>query len=277
MFRHVHTRRWTGFLTIALLAAVLLAACGDDAAETNTTAATNTTTATSTTTTAISGEVLVFAAASLTDAFGELAAAFETAHPGVAVTLNFAASSALREQIVAGAPADVFASASTSDMDQLDDAGAVAGEVQAFARNRMTIAVPAGNPAGITGLGDFATSDLLIGLCAAEVPCGKYGARALESAGITPSVDTYEPDVRSLLTKIAAGELDAGIVYVTDVAAGGGEVDAVALPEENAVEATYPIAVLADAPNPEAAAEFTAFVLSAQGQEILAGFGFLAP
>lgn len=251
-------------VALLLPAALVFAACGDDAAET-------------TTATAISGEVLVFAAASLTDAFEAMAAAFEAEHPGVTITFNFAASSALREQIVAGAPADIFASASTSDMDQLSEAGAVAGEAAVFAGNRMTIAVPAGNPAGITGLGDFATSDLLIGLCAAEIPCGKYGAKAMESAGITPSVDTYEPDVRSLLTKIAAGELDAGIVYVTDVAAAGGEVDAVTIPAENAVEATYPVAMLADAPNPEAAAELFAFVLSAAGQEILAGFGFLAP
>jgi molybdate transport system substrate-binding protein len=270
MSRHVHTRRWSGFLTIALLAAVLLAACGDDAAETTATTAAPTTTA------SIGGELTVFAAASLTDAFGELAAAFEAAHPGVTVTLNFAASSALREQIIAGAPADVFASASTSDMEQLAAAGAVAGEAQVFARNRMTIAVPAGNPAGIAGLADFADPDLLIGLCAPEVPCGKYGAQALESAGVAPSVDTYEPDVRSLLTKIAAGELDAGIVYVTDVASAEEAVEGIAIPDANAVRATYPVAVLTDAPNPETAAEFAAFVLSAQGQEILAAFGFLA-
>ena len=250
---------------VLLLAAILGAGCGGQAAELTTT------------TTAISGEVLVFAAASLTDAFGELATAFEAAHSGVTVTLNFAASSALREQIDAGAPADVFASADTSDMDQLIEAGAVAGEAQIFAHNRMTIAVSAGNPAGITGLADFADDGLLIGLCAQEVPCGKYGARALESAALPASVDTYEPDVRSLLTKIAAGELDAGIVYVTDVAAAGGEVDAVAIPDENAAEATYPIAVLAAAPNPGAAAQFTAFVLSAAGREVLAGLGFLAP
>jgi molybdate transport system substrate-binding protein len=269
--RRVDSRRWSDFLTIALLAAVLLAACGDDAAETTTTTAAPTTTAT------VGGELTVFAAASLTDAFESLAAAFEAAHPGVTVTLSFAASSALREQIVAGAPADVFASASTGDMDQLAEAGALAGEAQVFARNRMTIAVPAGNPAGITGLQDFANPDLLIGLCAAEVPCGKYGAQALESAALNPSVDTYEPDVRSLLTKIEAGELDAGIVYVTDVASAGDAVEAIAIPDANAVQATYPIAVLADAPHPETAAEFTAFVLSAAGREILARFGFLAP
>jgi molybdate transport system substrate-binding protein len=246
-----------------LLAALLPAACGDDTA--HTTAATG------------GGELTVFAAASLTDAFESLAAAFEAANPGVTITLNFAASSALREQIVAGAPADVFASASNSDMDQLAAAGALAGEARVFARNRMTIAVPAGNPAGITGLADFADPDLLIGLCAEEVPCGKYARRALESAGVTPSLDSNEPDVRSLLTKIAAGELDAGIVYVTDAASAGDAVEAIAIPDADAVEATYPIAVLADAPRPETAAEFTAFVLSAPGQEILAGFGFLAP
>jgi molybdate transport system substrate-binding protein len=246
-----------------LLVALLPASCGDDAAPT--------------TTASIDGELTVFAAASLTDAFGALAAAFEAAHPGVTITLNFAASSALREQIVAGAPADVFASAGTADMVPLAEAGAVAGEAQVFARNRMTIAVPAGNPAGITGLADFAAPALLIGLCAEEVPCGKYARRALESAGITPSLDSNEPDVRSLLTKIAAGELDAGIVYVTDAAAAGVAVEAIAIPEADAVEATYPIAVLAEAPHPGTAAEFTAFELSAAGRDILAGFGFLAP
>jgi molybdate transport system substrate-binding protein len=265
-------------LALTLLAALALAACGGNGDETTTTTAAPTTTTTAaptTTTSGITGEVLVFAAASLTDAFGELAAAFEDGHPGVTVTLNFASSSSLREQIVAGAPADVFASASNNDMNQLAEAGAVAGEARVFAHNKMTIAVPTGNPAGITGLADFANTDLLIGLCAEEVPCGKYGRQALESAGVVPALDTNEPDVRSLLTKIAAGELDAGIVYVTDIAAAAGAVEEVAIPDENAVEATYPIAVLAAAPNPDAAAEFMAFVLSAAGREILAGFGFL--
>jgi molybdate transport system substrate-binding protein len=253
---------------MGLLAALALTACGHDAA-------TTTTAASPTNTGGISGELTVFAAASLTDAFEALGAAFEAEHPGVTVTFNFAASSALREQIMGGAPADVFASASTNDMNQLVEAGAVPREAQVFAHNKMAIAVPAGNPAGITGLADFADADLLIGLCAEEAPSGKYGRQALESAGITPSIDSNEPDVRALLTKIEAGELDAGIVYVTDIAAAGDAVDSVAIPEENAVEAAYPIAVLADAPQPDLASEFAAFVLSAAGQEILAGFGFL--
>ena len=219
----------------------------------------------------------VFAAASLTDAFTALAAAYEAAHPGTAVTLNFAASSALREQILAGAPADVFASASTGDVDRLAAAGALAGEATTFARNRMTIAVPPGNPAAVTGPADFADPDLLIGLCAEEVPCGGYARRALEAAGVVASLDSNEPDVRSLLTKIEAGELDAGIVYVTDVVSAGGAVETVPLPQAAAVEATYPIAVLAAAPHPGAAADFTAFVLSPPGLAVLAAQGFLAP
>jgi molybdate transport system substrate-binding protein len=223
------------------------------------------------------GALTVFAAASLTDAFGDLVRAFEAGNPGVIVTLNLAASSALREQIVAGAPADVFASASASDMDQLAAAGEVSGQPRVLARNRITIAVPAGNPGGVTGLADFADPDLLIGLCAAEVPCGRYARTALESAGVTPSLDSDEPDVRSLLTKIEAGELDAGIVYLTDLAAAGEAVEGIPIPDADAVEATYPIAVLSGAPNPEAAASFVAFVLSPTGQEILAGYGFLVP
>lgn len=257
---------------LTLLGTLALAACGGDGA-----AGTTTTAAPATTTAAISGEVLVFAAASLTDAFGELGAAFEATHPGVTITLNLAASSALREQIVAGAPADVFASASIDDINQLAAAGALGSQAQVFARNSMTIAVPAGNAAGITGLADFANAELLIGLCAEETPCGRYTRLVLGSAGILPSADSNEPDVRSLLAKIAAGELDAGIVYLTDVAAAGDRVTSIAIPAEHAVEAAYPIAVLADAPNPEAAAEFTAFVLSPAGRAILAGFGFQAP
>jgi molybdate transport system substrate-binding protein len=255
-------------LTAALLVCFLLAACGGGEGEATTTAPT---------TTPISGQLTVFAAASLTDAFEELTTAFEAAHPGVEAQLNLAASSSLREQILAGAPADVFASASTSDMDQLAEAGAVSGEASLFTRNRITIAVPAGNPASVTGLEDFADPALLIGLCAEEVPCGRYGRQALEAAGVTPSLDSNEPDVRALLTKLEAGELDAGIVYVTDVAAAGGAVEAIPIPDAYAVEATYPIAVLAAAPNLGAAEEFVAFVLSAQGQEVLARFGFLAP
>ncbi|MCU0274110.1 MAG: molybdate ABC transporter substrate-binding protein [Acidimicrobiales bacterium] len=246
-------------LAILMSLALVAAACGDDTSDGTT------------------GDLLVFAAASLTDAFADVEAAFEEANPGLDVTFNFAGSSSLREQILEGAPADVFASANGSNMTTVADAGALAEEAAVFARNLLQIAVPAGNPGGVTGLADFADPDLLIGLCAEGVPCGDFGREALANAGVVPEIDTNEPDVRSLLTKIEADELDAGIVYVTDVLAAGDLVEGIEIPEDVNVVASYPIAALADAPNPDAAAAFVAFVLSAEGQAILADYGFAAP
>jgi molybdate transport system substrate-binding protein len=225
---------------------------------------------------ALTGEVLVYAAASLTDAFAEIEAAFEEANDGVDVVLNLGPSSGLREQVLAGAPADVFASANTSNMDQLVDAGAAADPAP-FVTNELQIAVPAGNPGAIDGLGDFADDDLLIGLCAEAVPCGQFAMESLTAAGVTPAVDTFATDVRALLTQLASGDLDAGIVYRTDVLAADGTVDGIDIPAEHNVTATYPIAALTEAPNPEAAVAFLAFVRSAVGQAILASYGFSAP
>lgn len=222
-------------------------------------------------------ELLVSAAASLTEAFQEIELAYESAYPGVEVVLNLGASSALREQILEGAPADVYASANQPNMQQLVEAGEVAGDPRTFARNRLQIAVPAGNPAGITGLADFSHEELLLGLCAEGVPCGDFARQALAAAGVTPALDTDEPDVRALLTKIALGELDAGIVYVTDVASTRGAVQGIDIPEAYNVVAEYPIAVLANAPHPRNAAAFVEFVLSAEGRAILAAHGFAAP
>jgi molybdate transport system substrate-binding protein len=220
--------------------------------------------------------ITVFAAASLTDAFEEIGDAFEAADRGVTVEFNFAASSALREQILAGAPADVFASANTSNMDQVVDGGGATGPSD-FVENRLQIAVPAGNPGNVTGLADFADDDLLIGLCAEAVPCGQFGREALARAGVTPSVDTNEPDVRSLLTKLEAGDLDAGIVYVTDVMSAGDAVEGIDITEEQNVVAVYPIAALTESGNPDVADAFVEFVLSGEGQEILASYGFTLP
>ena len=225
----------------------------------------------------VDGEVLVSAAASLTEAFTVIEDAFEDANPGIDVLLNLASSSSLREQILEGAPVDVFASANTSNMDRVSEAGAVAGEARVFAKNTLQIAVPAGNPAGVTGLVDFANQELLIGLCAEDVPCGDLGRQALDNAGVTPSIDSNEPDVRALLTKIEAGELDAGIVYVTDVISTEGGVEGVEIPENQNVVAEYSIAILVDAPNAEAAAAFVSFVMSDAGQGIMGEYGFIAP
>ena len=203
--------------------------------------------------------ITVLAASSLTDAFSEMADAYEAAHDGVEVTVSFAGSSALREQIAAGAPADVFASADSDD------------DGEPIATNVLEIAVPSGNDAGVRGLADFAHDELLLGLCAEEVPCGRFARDALTRAGVTASVDTEEPDVRSLLGKIEAGELDAGIVYRTDVLAAGA-VAGIEIPDGQNVVATYPIEALEDDGDP-----FVDFVLSNDGQAILASHGFGAP
>lgn len=223
----------------------------------------------------LEGDLLVSAAASLTDAFTDIEAAFEDANPDVDVLLNFGGSSALREQILEGVPADVFASANPSNMNQVVDAGE-ASDPQIFVTNLLQIAVPAGNPAGITGLEDFANPDLLIGLCEEGVPCGDFGRQALENAGVTPAIDTNAPDVRALLTRIEEDELDAGIVYVTDVRSTDG-VEGIDIPADVNVVAEYPIAALKSAPNPDAAAAFVAFVLSDAGQAILNEYGFSSP
>ena len=260
-------------LVAAACLVMAVAACGggaDDSAAT--TATTGTTEANAPT-----ESITVFAASSLTDAFGKLADTFEQENPGTTVEMNFGASSALREQILAGAPADVFASANTSNMDQLVDQSAVEGEPQIFVTNVLEIAVPAGNPGDVQGLDAFAHADLNIGLCAEEVLCGQFGREALANAGVTPAQDTDEPDARSLLTKVEAGDLDAGLVYHTDVLAGGDAVEGIEVPEADNVIASYPLAALSASGNAELAAAFVDFVLSAKGQDILESYGFAAP
>jgi molybdate transport system substrate-binding protein len=221
--------------------------------------------------------LLVFAAASLTDVFGELVELFEERHPGVAIDLSFAGSSSLAVSILEGAPADVFASASEATMARVVAGGESAGAPRVFARNALEIAVPAGNPAGVTGLADFARPDLLIGLCARQVPCGAFARRALEEAGVAPSIDTAEPSVRALLTKLEVGELDAGLVYRTDVGAAGGRVTGIPIPEELNAPSAYPIVRLRHGEHPAAGEAFVELVLSAEGQGILGRWGFLAP
>lgn len=220
--------------------------------------------------------LLIFAAGSLAGVFGELEVAYEATHPGVDITVSAAASSSLREQILEGAPADVFASADLGNMEQVSAAGMTADAPVVFVRNRMEIAVPAGNPGGVIGLADFADPGLLIGLCAPQVPCGTFGRAVLAAAGVEASIDTEEPNVLFLMTKIEAGELDAGLVYSTDVASSE-LVQGIEVPPEWNVEAEYPIAVLAGTAHPEEAAAFVAFVLSDTGRSILSGYGFLTP
>lgn len=224
-----------------------------------------------------SDEVRVSAASSLSQVFAELESVFEATHPGIDVILNLGGSSLLREQILAGAPIDVYASASTITMAPIVDAGLSDGNATVFAHGFLAIAVPVGNPGKVTGLEDFGNEDLLIGLCDIAVPCGVYGRQVISRAGVEPKIDTNEPNVRSLLTKIGAGELDAGIVYMTDVRSVNGGVEGIEIPDDVNVAADYPIAVLAEGPNTTGGRAFVDFVISGVGREILAGYGFVTP
>jgi molybdate transport system substrate-binding protein len=204
-----------------------------------------------------------------------MASAFEKAHPGVAVELNFAGSQTLVQQIQEGAPADVFASADETNMQKLVASGEIAGTPQLFAHNALQIVVAAGNPKHIGGLADLAKPGLTITLCGPTVPCGRYAGEAFGKAVLAVPAASQELDVKAVVTKVALGEADAGIVYVTDVRAAGSTVEGVDIPAASNVVARYPIAPLKSAPNPATAAAFVAFVLSPEGQKGLATFGFL--
>lgn len=255
----------------ALLAALALTGCAGDASSDGGGSSTSPSGAP-----AVRGTVTVFAAASLTGSFTQLGKDFQAANPGTAVTFNFGASSALAQQIVAGAPADVFAAASPATMRTVTDAGDAVGP-QVFVRNRLQIAVPPGNPGRVTGLADFAKAPLKIALCAAEVPCGAAATKVFTASGIRAAPDTLEQDVKAALSKVQLGEVDAALVYRTDVLAAGTKVTGIAFPEADLAVNDYPIATLADAPNDAAAKAFLTYVLSLEGQRVLAAAGFDSP
>jgi molybdate transport system substrate-binding protein len=223
------------------------------------------------------GTLNVFAAASLTAAFKAIGAAFEASRPGTRIAFNFAGSPTLVQQIKEGAPADVFASADEATMQKVVAAEAVAGTPQIFARNLLQIAVAKGNPEHITGLADLAKPGLVVVLCGDTVPCGRYALEAFTKAGVAPPAGSREPDVKAVLTKVALGEADAGIVYVTDVRAAADEVEGIELASDHDVSARYPIATLREAAHGETARAFIAFVLSDPGKAILGEYGFRAP
>lgn len=226
---------------------------------------------------AVTGTVTVFAAASLSDAFETVAAGFGRQYPGVRVTFSFAGSSALAAQIVSGAPADAFAAASQATMATVTGDGAADGEPRVFARNRLQLVVPAGNPAGVTGLADLADPGLAIALCAPEVPCGAAAGWLLAAAGVSAAPDTLEQDVRAVLSKVRLGEVDAALVYRTDVRSAGDAVEGIDVPGAADAVNDYPVVVLRDAPNAPAARAFVDYVLGREGQQVLADAGFDAP
>ncbi|MFV0463809.1 MAG: molybdate ABC transporter substrate-binding protein [Nostocoides sp.] len=224
----------------------------------------------------VEGTIVVLAAASLTEAFTTIADQFEADHRDAKVTISFGPSSGLAQSIIAGAPADVFASASVPTMTTVTEAG-LADQPAIFARNVLTIAVPASNPADIAGVSDLARPGVKVAVCQAQVPCGTLAHAVFEAAGIAVTPVTEEADVKGVLTKLELGEVDAGLVYRTDAIAAGTKVSAIDLPQGPDNGTDYPIVVLRNAPNPAGAAAFAAYVTSAQGAAVLADDGFGHP
>ena len=224
----------------------------------------------------VSGTVTVFAAASLTDTFTTLGKQFEAAHPGTTVKFNFGASSSLAEAIDQGAPADVFASASPKNMKQVVDAGG-ASDSKTFANNVMQIAVPPDNPANVSQVTDLANPKVKVALCQPQVPCGTVAQEVFTKADITVTPVTQGADVKAVLTTVQLGEVDAGVVYKTDVQAAGTKVKGIGIPADQNASTSYPIAALTKAPNPAGAAAFVDYVLSADGEKVLEQAGFASP
>lgn len=224
----------------------------------------------------LTGPLTVFAAASLTDPFNAAKGPLAAANAGLAVTYSFAGSNALVTQITQGAPADVVASADTANMDRLVDAGLVSTPVT-FARNRLQIAVAAGNPRNITGILDLARPDITVVLAAPGVPVGDYTRQLLADQRVPVAPRSLETDVRSAMAKITSGEADATVVYVTDVVSAGAEVAGVSVPDAAQPAIAYPIAVVKAAGNPGAAQAFVDAAVSGEVQKAVRAAGFLPP
>jgi len=256
-------RSWVRSSILLLVVALVAAACGGNDGNSSGGSSSGSPT-----------EIKVFAAASLTGAFNKIGQDWTAANPGTKVTFNFAGSQALATQIQQGAPADVFASADTTNM------GKVSSQVDTpknFASNLLQIIVAKGNPEAVTGLQDLSNPDLKVVLAAPDVPAGKYARQALDAQHLTVRPVSLEDNVKAVVTKVALGEADAGIVYVTDVAAGGDKVEGVDIPASQNVPATYPIAVLKGSSHLLQARSFMTMVLSDQDQQVLKRFGFLPP
>jgi molybdate transport system substrate-binding protein len=256
---------------LLLASAILLAACGSQPSARPTTALT------------------VFAAASLTDTFAELARRFEAAHPGTQVVLNFANSAQLAQQIDQGAPVDVFASAGSKPMDDAIKSGRILSEtVQVFVKNRLVVIFPKDAPTALASLHDLARPGLKLVLAVKEAPVGQYSLdfldRTSQGAAFTPgfrdvvldNVVSYEETVRGVLSKIALGEADAGIVYTSDITGeNAASVSRLDIPDHLNIIATYPIAPIQDSANPDLAQAFIDLVLSMEGQTLLEKHGFI--
>lgn len=223
-----------------------------------------------------SKELVVFAGSSLSDTFASLGKAFETAHHGVSVRFSFGGSSTLVDQLKEGAPADVFASADRQNMEKATTANLISGAPSLFAINTLTLIVPRGNPAGITGLDSSLDGKKLV-VCADGVPCGSATAKLAKLLGVTLKPVSQETKVTDVRAKVESGQADAGVVYVTDAKASGSKVDTIAIKNADQVKNEYLVGVVATSKNSNLASQFVALVTGSEGQKVLSGAGFTLP
>jgi molybdate transport system substrate-binding protein len=269
--------RRSGAVILAVgLAAVAAAGCSAGSGSGGSSAGSASSNASLKADTSVSGTITVFAAASLQGAFTTLGKQFEAAHPGTTVTFSFGASSALADQITSGSPADVFASASPQNMQQVVTAGDALNPVT-FANNVMEVAVPPSNPAHVTSVSDLSKSSVKTALCQPQVPCGFTASKVFSNAKISVKPVTLPPDVKSVLTQVELDNVDAGMVYVTDVKAAGTKVKGITIPASENASTAYPIATIKSSRNKDTAQAFASYVASPAGQKVLAADGFQKP
>jgi molybdate transport system substrate-binding protein len=252
-------------VAMAALAAVAVAGCGSSGSGSSGSGSSSST-----------GTITVFAAASLMGTFTQLGKQFDSAHKGDTVKFSFGPSSGLATEINSGAPADVFASAAPANMQQVVSAGN-ASHPQDFAKNKAEVAVPPNNPGKVTSVKDLAKSSVKVALCQPQVPCGVVAAQVFKNVGIKVKPVTQQPDVKSVLTQVETGNVDAGMVYVTDVMAAGSKVTGVTIPASDNATTLYPIATISSSNYKSIAQAFVSYVLSPTGQHVLAAAGFEKP
>jgi molybdate transport system substrate-binding protein len=253
------------------LAAVAVAGCSSSSGS-----GSSSSSASSSPSAASTGTITVFAAASLMGTFTQLGKQFDAAHPGDTVKFSFGPSSGLATQITSGAPADVFASAAPANMDSVVKAGD-ASNPQDFAKNTMEVATPPKNPGKVSSVNDLAEKSVKVALCQPQVPCGVVAAEVFKNAGIKVKPVTLQPDVKSVLTQVELGSVDAGMVYVTDVKAAGDKVKGVTISDSDNASTLYPIATINDSKHKSIAQSFMSYVLSPAGQQVLSAAGFQQP
>ena len=267
-------RRLTACAAALALGAAAVAGCSSSSSPSS---GTSTATTASSSAQALSGSITVLAAASLQKTFTALGKTFEQEHPGVTVKFSFGGSDTLAAQITQGAPADVFASANQTTMQTVQKAGDTTGTPTVFVKNTLEIAVAPGNPKNIATLADLTKSGIKVAECAKTVPCGSAAVKALAAAGVKLTPVTYETDVTSALTKVELGEVDAALVYHSDIVGADGKVQGVVFSTASAAVNSYPIDVLKNSANPTTAQAFEAFILSSSSEQVLLKAGFQAP